>query len=129
MQLPSAPVAIALPLIGSSILLAFAYGSFRVRSTLSLVAALMVGLASAILVFVLVVAWAYGLHVPPGFPSAPWLLAFPLLAYGTVLYLLQRRFKFSPSSAVIAGVFGLAPLWILGMLAGLLVACSFGDCI
>jgi hypothetical protein len=128
-HLPSAPIAIALPLVGSSIMLAFAYGSFRVRSTLSLVGALLVGMASAIFVFVLVVAWGYGLRVPPGFPSVPWLLAFPLLAYGGVLYWLQRRFKFSASSAVIAGAVGLAPLWILGMLVGLLVACSFGDCV
>ena len=129
MLLPSAPIALALSLAAPAIVLALTYRSYRAHRALNLIESLLVGAAAAVVALVLVVACAYGLHSPAGFPSAPWLLSLPLVVYAFVLFALHRRFGLSSSGSIIGGVVGLAPLWLASMLAGFLVACSFGDCI
>ena len=129
MQLPVAPLAIAIPLLLSATVFALAYRGFRLRGTLSLIESLFTGFAAALAVLVLVVASTYTFATLRQLQASNWLIVVPFLVYALVLGTLTRRFRLSIASILLAGSIGLAPLCFVGFYAWLLAACSFGDCI
>jgi hypothetical protein len=129
MQIPSAPLAIAFPLVGVATVFALAYRSFRIHAALSLIEVLLVSAAAAVAALVVAVACFYGLSSPTPSAMSAWLFVLPLAVYFLALHLLRRRFRLSTSGTLMGGTLTLLPLWFVGMYAGLLVACSFGECI
>jgi uncharacterized membrane protein len=128
-QVPSAPIAIAFPLLISATVFALAYRGFRVHGALSLIEVLLVSAAAAVAAFVVVVALVFGMLSPTSGALSAWLFVLPLAVYAVALFLLTRRFRISNTGTLVGGALTLVPLWFVVMYAGLFVACAFGECI
>lgn len=129
MRAPEAPLALAIALLPTAVLLGLAYWRFRVLRRYTHLTVIAFSLGTALAALTIAVSATYVWHTSSAAQASNWLAVVPIVVYASTLTAIGKASKLSAPGLVLGGVVALVPLCFFGFYAWLLAACSFGNCL
>jgi hypothetical protein len=122
-------VALCMSIVATAGFLAFGIRQFAISRPPSSVAVGSLALGAALLALVLATCLVYALPSLRPAREAGINLVVPLVVYLGVFVHAVVRHRLTFGNLLFVAILGFVGLWFFGFYAGLLVACSFGDCL